>query len=33
MDLGWHKAKITTRDEFIIREFPKVQSRGLIHDE
>jgi hypothetical protein len=23
MDLGWHKAKITSRDELIIREFPK----------
>ena len=29
MDLGWHKAKITSRDELIIREFPQVPGRPL----
>ncbi len=24
MDLGWHKAKIVSRDDLILREFPRL---------
>src|SRR5947209_2119521 len=31
MDLGWHKAKITSRDELIIREFPHWSIENTCH--